>query len=113
MGMMGFSFVASVTLLLVTSPLLLLFSPLLFCAALLLVGAVAGFSAATAMAMTGMSTLGWVFREVRGRGDVGTFGNGGLLERLADSGERLKKLGADWAGHLQPNAPDHDSWNRG
>jgi hypothetical protein len=119
LGMTGFSFLAAVTLLLVSSPLLLLFSPLLFCAALLLVGAVAAFSAAAAMAMTGVSTLGWAFREVRGRGDnVGTFGEGGVLERLAESGERLKKLGEDWAAHLQQkgvikNAPDYDSWNRG
>jgi hypothetical protein len=33
LGMTGFSFLAAVTLLLVSSPLLLLFSPLLFCAA--------------------------------------------------------------------------------
>lgn len=118
LGMTGFSFLASVTLLLVSSPLLLLFSPLLFCAALLLVGAVAAFSAAAAMAMTGVSTLWWAFRELRGRGDVGTLGEGGVLERLAESGERLKKLGEDWAAHLQQkvvikNAPDHNSWNRG
>lgn len=109
LGMSGFSFIASVALLLITSPLLLLFSPLLFCAALLLVGALAGFSAAAAIAMAGVSTLGWVFRELRaGRGDhVGsTFG-----ERLAESGERLKKLGEGWAAHLQHNTPD-DTWNR-
>ncbi|KAE8098918.1 hypothetical protein FH972_016945 [Carpinus fangiana] len=103
LGMTGFSFIASVALLLISSPLLLLFSPLLFCAALLLVGAVAGFSAAAAIAMAAASTLRWVFRELRGRGDhVGT---------LAESGDRLKKHGEGWAAHLQHNEPDN-TWNR-
>ncbi|PKI54691.1 hypothetical protein CRG98_024891 [Punica granatum] len=63
-GMMGFSFLASTTLLLVSSPLLLLFSPLLLSAALVLAGALAGFGAAALMAVAGMSTLGWVFWEL-------------------------------------------------
>ncbi|VVA18843.1 PREDICTED: oleosin [Prunus dulcis] len=90
--LMGLSFLASVTLLVLSSPLLLIFSPLLFFAGFVFVGAAVGFAVAGAMALTGMSTLGWIFEELGGTSLLG-FG-GGLTERL-------KEQGKDWAGLLQ------------
>ncbi|KAK7817405.1 oleosin [Quercus suber] len=65
LGTMGLSFMASVAILLVSTPLLLLFSPIIFFAGLVLGGAVAGFSVAALMAMSGLSTLEWVFTKLR------------------------------------------------
>ncbi|ESR65965.1 hypothetical protein CICLE_v10010352mg, partial [Citrus x clementina] len=64
-GMMGFSFLATVTLLLISSPVLLIFSPLLVSAVFVLVGALTGFTAAIAMGIAGVFTLAWICREVR------------------------------------------------
>ncbi|CAJ1971547.1 unnamed protein product [Sphenostylis stenocarpa] len=63
--MMGFSFLASTTLLLVCSPLLLLFTPLLLPAAFLFMITLAGFAVADAMALTGLHLLGGIARETR------------------------------------------------
>ncbi|GMY30777.1 oleosin 20.3 kDa-like [Fagus crenata] len=96
LGMMGLSFLVSVTLLIVSSPLLLLSSPILFFAGLVLVGAVASFSVAALMAMTGLSTLGWVVHQVRGGGrDMG------FVEGLKE-----------WAGYLQHDT-SYNNRNRG
>ena len=65
LGTMGLSFITSVAILLVSTPLLLLFSPIIFFAGLVLGGAVAGFSVAALMAMSGLSTLEWVFTKLR------------------------------------------------
>ena len=98
---MGLSFIASMAILLVSTPLLLLFSPIIFFAGLVLVGAVAGFSMAALMAMSGLSTLEWVFHQVKGRRDVG-FGEGSTV----------REKGKDWAGYLQENYP-YNNRNRG
>ena len=98
---MGLSFIASMAILLVSTPLLLLFSPIIFFAGLVLVGAVAGFSMAALMAMSGLSTLEWVFHQVKGRRDVG-FGEGSTV----------RERGKDWAGYLQENYP-YNNRNRG
>ncbi|MBA0573800.1 hypothetical protein Golob_001057 [Gossypium lobatum] len=66
LGMMGFSFLATLTLLFITSPLLLIFSPLLLFAGLVLMGALVGFAIAATMAFAGVSTLAWMYREIRG-----------------------------------------------
>ncbi|MBA0728078.1 hypothetical protein Golax_001013 [Gossypium laxum] len=65
LGMMGFSFLATLTLLFITSPLLLIFSPLLLFAGLVLMGALVGFAIAATMAFAGVSTLAWMYREIR------------------------------------------------
>ena len=82
---MGLSFIASMAILLVSTPLLLLFSPIIFFAGLVLVGAVAGFSMAALMAMSGLSTLEWVFHQVKGRRDVGF-----------REGSTVRERGKDW-----------------
>ncbi|KAK2640053.1 hypothetical protein Ddye_027848 [Dipteronia dyeriana] len=64
-GMLGFSLLATLTLL-VCFPFMLLFSPLLLCVSLLFVGALAGFSTVGTMAVAGVSTLSWSYREVVG-----------------------------------------------
>ncbi|KAF6142280.1 hypothetical protein GIB67_039987 [Kingdonia uniflora] len=58
-GMMSFTFLATLTLLLLTSPLLILFSPILVPAAFFIVAAVAGFVTALAVAVAGVSTVTW------------------------------------------------------
>ncbi|KAI4307801.1 hypothetical protein L6164_030944 [Bauhinia variegata] len=84
LGMMGFSFLASVTLLIVASPLLLLSSPLLLAAGFLFAGVLIGFAVAAVMALTALSTLGWITREIRERFGYGGFGFGKLKERSRD-----------------------------
>ena len=101
LGTMGLSFIASVAILLVSTPLLLLFSPIIFFAGLVLGGAVAGFSVVALMAMSGLSTLEWGFHQVKGRRDVG-FREGSTVR------EREK----DWAGYLQEDLP-YNNRNRG
>ncbi|KAK3200080.1 hypothetical protein Dsin_023495 [Dipteronia sinensis] len=81
-GMLGFSFLATLTLLLICFPLMLIFSPLLLCVSLLFVGALAGFAAAGATAVAGVSTLAWSYREVIGGGHLGLGFGGGDGERL-------------------------------
>ncbi|XP_075668631.1 oleosin 20.3 kDa-like [Castanea sativa] len=84
---MGLSFIASMAILLVSTPLLLLFSPIIFFAGLVLAGAVAGFSVAALMAMSGLSILEWVFHQVKGRRDVGV-----------GEGSTVRERGKDWTG---------------
>ncbi|KAL5735580.1 hypothetical protein ACOSQ2_030368 [Xanthoceras sorbifolium] len=91
LGMMGFSFISTLTLLLICSPLMLIFSPLLLCAALVLVGALAGFATAGAMAIAGVSTLAWSYREVITRLGLGF---GGYLQQKGQE-------------NLQPLPPPH------
>ncbi|KAM2058189.1 hypothetical protein ACFX16_030786 [Malus domestica] len=66
MGLMGLSFLASVTLLVLSWPLLLIFSPLLFFTGFVFVGALARFAVVAALPFTGMTTLGWIFQELAG-----------------------------------------------
>lgn len=58
-GLMGLSFVATMSLLLLSSPLLIIFSPVLLGAALAMIG----FAVAGAMAVAGLSSVAWVFRN--------------------------------------------------
>ncbi|XWS51674.1 hypothetical protein CRYUN_Cryun11dG0003600 [Craigia yunnanensis] len=112
LGMMGFSFLATLILLVIISPLLLMFSPLLLCVGLVFAGVLAGFAVAAAMALAGVSSLAWIYREIRGSLGAGY----SVTERLAELGERVKEQGKDWAEYLQrkvqENSPD-TSANRG
>ncbi|EOY11882.1 hypothetical protein QUC31_001534 [Theobroma cacao] len=102
LGMMGFSFMATLVLLVISSPLLFIFSPLLLCVGLVFAGALAGFAVAATMALAGVSTLAWMYREIGGSAGVGC----GMTGRLAEFGDRVKEQGKDWAGYLQQNSPD-------
>ncbi|XVE80627.1 hypothetical protein DITRI_Ditri14bG0154400 [Diplodiscus trichospermus] len=66
LGMMGFSLLSTLILLVISSPLLLIFSPLLLSVGLLFAGVLAGFAIAAAMALAGVSTLAWTYREIKG-----------------------------------------------
>lgn len=96
LGMMGFSFLATMTLLLVTSPLLILFSPLIFGAACVVGFALLGFAMAGAMAIAGISIVSWVFRSHTGRRAVGY--QGGSASKLLEA----VGAGKEWGGYLQP-----------
>lgn len=102
-GMMGFSFLATVTLLLISSPVLLIFSPLLVSAVFVLVGALTGFTAAIAMGIAGVFTLAWICREVRMHIRLGFRGYNYV---------RVKEQTQDFAGYLQQrvdeNCTDHE-----
>lgn len=101
MGLMGLCFLASLTLLLVSSPLFFFFSPLLFFAGLVFVGVLTGFAAAATMALTGISTLGWIYQEVGGQRLLGFVGGSGGMAG------RVKEQGKHWAEYLQHgNAAD-------
>ncbi|KAM1663716.1 hypothetical protein TB2_043083 [Malus domestica] len=65
-GLMGLSFLASVTLLVLSSLFLLIFSPLLFFAGFVFVKALAGFAMDAALVFTRMTTLWWIFQELAG-----------------------------------------------
>ncbi|CAL9012314.1 unnamed protein product, partial [Prunus brigantina] len=79
--LMGFIFLASVTLLVLSSPILLIFIPLLFFTRFMFVGAMTGFAMAGAMTLIGISTLGWIFQEL---GGTCLLGFGGVAERLKE-----------------------------
>ncbi|KAM3396441.1 oleosin S1-2 [Capsicum galapagoense] len=64
LGLMGFSLLSSLTLLVVTSPLLLLFSPLLLGAASVLAVTLAGFVMAGIMGALGLSSFVLVYRSI-------------------------------------------------
>ncbi|XP_009609929.1 oleosin 16.4 kDa isoform X2 [Nicotiana tomentosiformis] len=64
LGMMGFSFLTSLIILVVTSPLLLIFSPLLFGAACVFAFAIAGFGVAGTIAFAGLSSFVLVYRSL-------------------------------------------------
>lgn len=68
--MMGFSFLASLTLLLVTSPLLIIFSPILFGAGCIFAFAMAGFALAACLGLAGLLSIAWVFKD-RSEGGLG------------------------------------------
>ncbi|XP_050371078.1 oleosin S1-2-like [Argentina anserina] len=88
LGLMGLSFLASLTLLLFSSPLLLIFSPLLLFGAFVFVGSLAGFAAAAAMALIGMSALGWLYQEVGGQRLL-DFGGGDMTSGVKEQGKGL------------------------
>lgn len=68
LGLMGFSFLSSLILLVITSPLLILFSPLLMGAAAVLAVAMAGFGVAGITAVLGLSSFVLVYRSlIKGR----------------------------------------------
>ncbi|XP_031481251.1 oleosin H1-like [Nymphaea colorata] len=67
LGMMGFSLFASLTILLLASPLSLLFSPVLLPAAIVLAGAVVAFSFAALLAVAGLSAFAWIYRSFKKR----------------------------------------------
>ncbi|XP_022717867.1 LOW QUALITY PROTEIN: oleosin 16 kDa, partial [Durio zibethinus] len=89
----------------ISSPLLLVFSPLLLLVGLVFAGVLAGFADAAAMALAGVSTLAWMYREVRGSLGVGS----SVTERLAELGERVKEQGKDWTGYLQQQMQENSS----
>ncbi|KAK8591684.1 hypothetical protein V6N13_031720 [Hibiscus sabdariffa] len=75
LGMMGFSFLATLTLLFISLPLLLLFSPLLLFVGLVFMVALAGFAIAATMAFAGVSALAWIYREIRGSLGASSWGS--------------------------------------
>lgn len=95
LGMMGFTLMASLTLLLVASPLLLFFSPLLFSAGFLLAASTVSFAAAAAMALAGASAFAWLISAVRGGG-----AGGAAALALTESGRQVKTQLGDFGGHL-------------
>lgn len=62
--MMGISFVSTMTLLLITCPLVIIFSPLLLFAGFLFLSV---FAVAAVMALVGMSTIVGILRSYSGR----------------------------------------------
>ncbi|KAL3333687.1 hypothetical protein AABB24_033660 [Solanum stoloniferum] len=77
LGLMGFSFLTSIILLVVTSPLLVIFSPLLIGAAAVFGVAMAGFGVAGVTAGLGLSSFVLVYRSViKGRNTGGEYGGG-------------------------------------
>lgn len=100
LGMTGFSFLATLALLLVASPFLITFSPVVFGAACVLGFALAGFGAAAAMASASMYTFSWAFRSFVGF-DAGRGRD--VIDTLTESGEGVKERGKEWGGDLQQN----------
>ncbi|XAR67316.1 hypothetical protein NMG60_11002023 [Bertholletia excelsa] len=96
--MMGFSFLATVVVFLISSPLVLLFSPLLLFAAAVLVGALTGLGAGGDMALAGIASLVWFFQGARA---------GGTLALVASMyEEKVEEGGGDEEGqdgYLQQN----------
>ncbi|XP_060189792.1 oleosin S1-2 isoform X2 [Lycium barbarum] len=64
LGLMGFSFLSSLILLVITSPLLIIFSPLLIGAACVFLLAMAGFGVAGITAVFGLSSFVVVYRSL-------------------------------------------------
>ncbi|KAK4439646.1 Oleosin S1-2 [Sesamum alatum] len=113
LALMGISFLATVTLLLVASPLFLIFSPVLFGAACVLALAVIGFVAAGAMAVAGVSAVAWVVRLFTSRIAVQSNGGaGGVSDKLIE-GRDEEEVGKDWAGYIQQNPHENVLINRG
>ncbi|KAI3755950.1 hypothetical protein L1987_55760 [Smallanthus sonchifolius] len=117
LAMMGFTFLTTMTLLVVASPLLIIFSPLLLGAGFVIVAALAGFGAAGLFAVAGLSALGWVFRSVKG-GELQQ-GLESVTGKLLESGqnvkESVKNTGKEWAGHLkqtEETSPENVTANR-
>ncbi|KAI3708740.1 hypothetical protein L2E82_38155 [Cichorium intybus] len=111
LALMGFSFLATMTLFIFTSPLLIIFSPLLLGAGFVLTAALVGFGAATVMAIGGLWALSWVFRSVKEHGFMGLET---ATEKLLESGEDVKDTGKEWASHLKQtvqNSPENKTAN--
>ncbi|XP_071730290.1 oleosin 5-like [Rutidosis leptorrhynchoides] len=111
LAMMGFSFLATMTLFVVTSPLLLIFSPVIAGALFAVLAALVGFAAAGTMAILGLSALGWVFRTVKTQ--QLTQGIESAAGKLVDYGENIKEnvkdTGKEWGSQLKQtvqNSPD-------
>ncbi|KAL0443220.1 UNVERIFIED_CONTAM: Oleosin S1-2 [Sesamum latifolium] len=106
LALMGISFLATVTLLLVASPLFLIFSPVLFGAVCVLALAVIGFTAAGAMAVAGVSAVAWVVRSFTSRRALQFHSGGGVSDKLIEGGDE-EEQGKDWAGYIQqkPHLP--------
>lgn len=112
-GLMGISFLATMTLLLVTSPLFILFSPVLFGAACVFALVMLGFAVAAAMAVAGVSSVGWVLPSFTGRRAGQLYTGGGVSDELIiESGGGLEKERGDqdWAGYIQQK-PYHPQEN--
>ncbi|XP_039030221.1 oleosin Zm-I-like [Hibiscus syriacus] len=75
LGMMGLSFLAASALLFISLPLLILFSPLLLFVGLFFLVALVGFVIAATAALAGVSTLAWMYREIRGSLGLGSRGS--------------------------------------
>ena len=84
LGMMGFTIMASLALLLFSSPFLLLFSPLLLFALFVICTATLGFAAAAAMAVTAAAIFAWLITAAR-RGSAAAVSTG-----LTESGRQVK-----------------------
>ncbi|EHA8592194.1 oleosin S1-2 [Cocos nucifera] len=93
LGMMGFTLLASLTLLLVASPLLLLFSPIILPAAFVVAASVAGFSFAAAMAVVGGSALMVALNNVRRGAPVAI---SRMIETMTESRQEVKE---EWVDH--------------
>ncbi|KAL8462074.1 hypothetical protein ACS0TY_032423 [Phlomoides rotata] len=89
-GLMGITFAATMTLLLVTSPLFIIFSPVLFGAACVFATVMLGFGVAGAMAVAGVSSVVWILRSFTGAGGGRAYGGGGV--------DKMMESGSDWGG---------------
>jgi len=118
LAMMGFTFLATMTFLVITSPLLMIFSPLLIGAMFVLVVALTGFALAGVMALAGLLALGWVFRLVKS-GELQQ-SIGPVIGKLVESGENIKEnvkeTGKEWGSNLKQttmqNTPDNRTANQ-
>ncbi|CAI9303434.1 unnamed protein product [Lactuca saligna] len=112
LALMGFSFLATMTLFVISSPLLIIFSPLLMGAGFVFVASLVGFGAAGLMAIAGLWALGWVFPSVKRDGLEGLEY---ATEKLVEFGENVKDTGKDWGSHLKQtvqNSPEIKTVNR-
>ncbi|KAH7674280.1 Oleosin protein [Dioscorea alata] len=86
---MGLTFMASTSLLLLSSPLLLFFSPLLLFVSFILLLSLAGFGFSTAVAAAGLSSLRRAFKAVGGESGPVVCRRG--LETLTESGRPVRE----------------------
>jgi hypothetical protein len=103
LGLSGLLLLATLAGLALAVPLVVLFSPVLVPAALGTALAAAGFVAAGALAVAGLSTLVWILGYVRRGGARGnTGGVAGMVVQPLDSGKRP----ASFVGHRIRDSPD-------
>ncbi|KAL4185879.1 hypothetical protein AMTRI_Chr10g8030 [Amborella trichopoda] len=95
LGMSGFSFLASMTILIISSPLFLIFSPLLLPVAFVLGCSMVAFAAAGLMGMAGFCAITCVFRSVRGQ-QIGR-----IPAQVVDTAQKAKEHGKELGAHLQ------------
>ncbi|XP_058113375.1 oleosin S1-2 [Magnolia sinica] len=100
LGMMFFTFLATITTLLISFPLLVIFSPLILSAIFIIFVAIAGFAAAGAMALMGIYAFAQITRRVRERRSAGAT-DGPIVEKLNESDQKVKEQANDWAGYFQ------------